>query len=159
MNPAGEVVVGLVILVGLLGIVLPVLPGLLLVVGAVLVWALDEQTAIGWIVFAASVGLAGAATVIKYLVPGKRLKAAGVPASTMLVATIGAIVGFFAIPVAGAPIGFLLGIYFVQWSRRGRGEAWPATMRTAGAIAMSIGIELGFGLLIAGVWLVAAIFA
>lgn len=157
MSTAGEVLVGLVILAGLAGIVLPILPGLGLTVGAVLIWALVEATVVGWVVFAVCFGLGAAATVIKYLIPGRKLKASGVAMSTMLIALFGAVIGFFVIPVVGAPIGFMAGIYLVQWRRRGRGEAWPATLRTAGAIALSIGIELAGGLLILGVWLVAAI--
>jgi hypothetical protein len=159
MSTIGEVLIGIVILVGLAGIVLPILPGLALTVGAVLIWALVEATAIGWVVFAICFGLGAAATVIKYLIPGRKLKESGVAMSTMLIALFGAVIGFFVIPVIGAPIGFLAGIYLIQWSRMGRSEAWPATLRTAGALALSIGIELAGGLLIFGVWLVAAIWA
>ncbi|MEX1038866.1 MAG: DUF456 domain-containing protein [Acidimicrobiia bacterium] len=159
MSTAGEVLVGVVILVGLAGIVLPILPGLALVVGAVLIWALVEASAVAWVVFAICFGLGAVATVIKYLIPGRKLKASGVATSTMLIALFGAVIGFFVIPVVGAPIGFMAGIYLIQWSRLGRDAAWPATLRTAGAITLSIGIELVGGLLILGVWLVAAIFA
>lgn len=157
MSTIGEVLVGIVILGSLAGIVLPVLPGLALTVGAVLVWALVEASAIAWVVFAICFGIGAAATVIKYMIPGRRLKASGIAMSTMLIAMLGAVVGFFVIPVVGTPIGFLAGIYFVQWNRMGRSEAWPATLRTAGAIALSIGIELAGGLLIFGVWLIATI--
>jgi hypothetical protein len=157
MSTIGEVLVAIVILAGLAGIVLPVLPGLALVVGAVLVWAFVEATVIGWVVFAICLGLGAAATTIKYLIPSRKLKASGIELSTMMVALFGAVIGFFLIPVVGAPIGFMAGIYFIQWSRTERSEAWPATMRAAGAIALSIGIELAGGLLIFGVWLVAAI--
>lgn len=157
MNPVGEVLVGLVILVGLAGIVVPVLPGLVLVVGAVLVWSLEESTTLGWIVFGAAVVLAAAATVIKYLVPGRKLQESGIPFSTMMLAVAGAIIGFFAIPVVGGPIGFMAAIYLLQWRRLGRDAAWPATVKTAEVIALSIGIELGGALLIAGIWLAAAL--
>jgi len=157
LSTIGEVLVGVVILAGLAGIVLPILPGLALTVGAVLIWALVEASAIAWVIFAICFGIGAAATVIKYLIPGRKLKESGIATSTMMFALFGAVIGFFAIPVLGAPIGFLAGIYLIQWNRRGRSEAWPATLRTAGAIALSIGIDLAGGLLILGVWLVAAI--
>jgi uncharacterized protein len=157
MNAVGEFLIGLVIFIGLLGIVLPVLPGLLLIIGAVGVWALEQQTTLGWIVFVVSIAIAAGVTVAKYLLPGRRLRESGVPLSTMLLASVAAVVGFFVIPVIGAPLGFVAAIYLIQRSRRGPAEAWPATKRTAGAIALSIGIELGGGLLIAGVWLLAAV--
>ena len=46
------VLASLMVVVGLLGIVVPVLPGLLLVLGGVLVWALSQGSALGWGVFA-----------------------------------------------------------------------------------------------------------
>ncbi len=159
MSTAGEFLIGFVILVGLAGIVLPILPGLALVVGAVLLWALVEATAVGWVVFAICFGIGAAATVIKYMIPGRKLKESGVATSTMLIALVGSVIGFFVIPVIGAPIGFMVAIYLIQWNRKGRSEAWPATVRTGGAIALSIGIELAGGLIVFGVWLAASIWA
>lgn len=144
-------------LIGLAGIVLPVLPGLVLMVGAVLVWALEESSVIGWSILVLSILLAVTAILVKYIIPGRNLKEAGIPTSTMLVAAFGAFVGFFAIPIIGAPIGFIAGIYVMEWRRVGRGGAWPATKKSAGQVALSIGIELTGGLLIFGAWLIAAI--
>ena len=47
-----EVLVAIAIAVGIVGVIVPVLPGSLLVLGAILVWALEVGTAIGWAVFA-----------------------------------------------------------------------------------------------------------
>ena len=59
------------IVVGLLGIALPILPGLLLVLGGVLLWALMEGTGLAWGIFAASVVVAVAGRVVPDLVdPG-----------------------------------------------------------------------------------------
>ena len=55
-----EAVVGLAILVGLLGIVVPVLPGGILIFGAVLVWAVVTGGATAWVVFAVAAALPGA---------------------------------------------------------------------------------------------------
>jgi uncharacterized protein YqgC (DUF456 family) len=52
-----ELLVGLAILVGLVGIVVPVLPGSILILGAVLVWALEVSTGTGWAVFAVATTL------------------------------------------------------------------------------------------------------
>jgi uncharacterized protein len=157
LNPVGEFLVGIVMLVGLAGIVLPVLPGLVLMIGAVLVWALEESSVVGWAVLAVSVAVAITAILVKYIIPRKNLKEAGIPTSTILVAAFGAFVGFFAIPIVGAPIGFVAGIYVMEWRRVGRARAWPATKKSAGQVALSIGIELTGGLLIFGLWLAAVV--
>ena len=53
MSPT-EILIAVVIAVGIAGIIVPVLPGTVLVLGAVLVWALDVGTATAWAVFAVS---------------------------------------------------------------------------------------------------------
>lgn len=158
MSLWGEALIGLVMVIGLLGVVIPVLPGLSLVVAAVLLWAIIEGNLLAWSMFGVAFGIGAAATVIKFLIPGRRLKESGVPTTTLVIAVVCAMIGFFLIPVLGAPIGFVAGIYFIEWSRSGHENAWPATRRSAGAVALSIGIELSAGLLIGGIWLVAVVF-
>ena len=146
-----EVVVGLAILVGLAGIVLPVLPGTLLILVAVLVWATETGGATAWTVLGVTVVLLAMGSVIKFLLPGKQLKAA-VPTSTLAVGAVLGIVGFFVIPVVGMFIGFPLGIYVAEVARVGSAAAWPSTKQALRAMGVSILIELLFGTLAAGVW-------
>jgi ABC-type phosphate transport system permease subunit len=92
--------------------------------------------------------------VTQYLVPGRRLKDAGVKTSTLFLAVLLAIVLFFLIPVVGAPIGFVLGVFLVETGRhRESGSAWRSTLHALKAVAMSIGIELVAGFLIVLIWL------
>ncbi len=146
------------IIAGLFGIVLPFLPGLLLILGAVFLWAIAEGTPLAWAVaiLALAVGVAG--TVVKYLIPGRKLKESGLPTSTMVLAIAVAIVGLFVIPVVGAPIGFVLTIFVAERIRVGSEQAWPATKTALGAVAASIGIELAAGLIIAALWFGAVLF-
>src|SRR5690606_3587273 len=58
---------GLLILVGLLGIVVPILPGLVLVLGAVLLWAWDTSTTLAWWVFGICAVLFVAGMALQYL--------------------------------------------------------------------------------------------
>jgi uncharacterized protein len=148
------VVTGLLMLVGLVGIVVPVLPGLLLVWLATALWAFEHPSRWAWLVFAIC-GLVYAAGVItQYLVPGRRLKDAGVRTSTLFLAVVLAIVLFFVIPVIGAPIGFVLGVFLVELGRhRERHAAWLSTGHALKAVAMSMGIELAAGFAIVLIWL------
>ncbi|MFD6463958.1 DUF456 family protein, partial [Streptomyces roseolus] len=52
MSAWGEAAVGLAILIGLLGIIVPILPGVILIFGAILVWAIMTGGATAWTVFA-----------------------------------------------------------------------------------------------------------
>ncbi len=83
MNTVATVLVGVAIFVGIIGIVIPVLPGAILSLAAILVWALEEQSATGWVVLAAAVVLIGASQVVKYIVPERRLRESGVPRRSM----------------------------------------------------------------------------
>jgi uncharacterized protein len=153
-----DVLVGLAILVGLTGVVVPVLPGLLLVLAAIVVWALERQDAVGWTVL----GLGAAFFVIgqaaKYLVPGRRLRDAGIPARTTLAGVLLGVVGFFVVPVLGLPLGFVLGIFLAERLRLGSTAlAWPSTGHALRAAGWSLLIELGTGLLMAVTWLVAVL--
>ncbi len=65
-----EFLVALAIAVGLVGVILPVLPGSLLVLGAVLVWAWDVGSTTSWVVFAVAAAFIALGSVVKYVVPG-----------------------------------------------------------------------------------------
>lgn len=152
-----DVVVGLAILVGLIGIVVPVLPGSVLILVAVLVWASEVGTRTGWTVFALVAALLLLGGVVKYAVPGRRLKAGGVPNRTLVAGGLLGIVGFFVIPVVGLLVGFVLGIYLSEAHRLGRDRAWPSTTAALKAVGLSLLIELAAGLLAAVAWLAGAV--
>jgi uncharacterized protein YqgC (DUF456 family) len=133
--------VGLAIAVGLVGIVVPGLPGSLLVVGAILVWAIAVGTSTGWAVFGVAVALILAGTVVKYAVPGRRMKREGVPTSTLMVGALLGVVGFFVIPVVGIVVGFVLGVYLAELRRLGLERAGPATVSALKAVGLSMLIE------------------
>jgi uncharacterized protein YqgC (DUF456 family) len=160
VDATGLVLVGLAILVGLAGVLLPVVPGLLLCWGAVLVWALAERTAAAWTVLVVATLLFATSQVVKYLIPGRRLRAAGVPWGSVAAGGALAVVGFFVIPVVGVVAGFVGGIYGAERLRlHTHAAAWPSTKRALQAVGLSVLIELVSGLLIGTVWLAAVLLA
>ena len=152
-----ELLVGLVILVGLVGIVLPILPGSILILGAVLVWAITEGTGTAWLVFALVTTLLVVGGVVKYVVPGRGLRSSGVPGRSIMLGAFLGIVGFFVVPVIGLVLGFVMGVYLAEVQRIGRESAWPSTVAAVKAVGLSILVELGTALLASGVWLVGAL--
>ncbi len=149
-----DALVGLAIVVGLVGIVLPVLPGTLLILAAVLVWALEVSSGTGWLVFAVATTFLATGTVVKYVVPGRRLSTRGVPTSTLLAGGLLGAVGFFVVPVVGLILGFVLGIYLAELARLGARDAWPATKHALKAVGLSMLIELSAALLAGATWAV-----
>ena len=143
-----DFLVGLAVVIGLVGIVVVFLPGLVLQVVAIAIWAFEESTFVAWVVLAIVVLLAITATVLKYAFPHRRLKGQGVPGWVLFVAVVVAILGLFVIPVVGAPIGFILTVYVFERIRRGPARAWPSTKAALQAVLTSTGIELAGGFLI-----------
>lgn len=154
---ATELLVAVLIAVGIAGIIVPVLPGTLLVLAAILVWALEVGTSTGWLVFAVCAALLVGGSVVKYLVPGRRLKASGVPHRTLLVGAVLAFVGFFVIPLVGMFVGFVLGVYVAERARVGAAGAWPSTVGALRAVGVSILIELVAAFLAALAWVVGVV--
>ena len=147
----------LAILVGLVGIVVPLLPGTLLIGGAALVWAWYVGDGLAWGLALAAVAVLAIGTVVKFAVPGRTLKASGIPNRTLLAGAAVGVVGFFVVPVVGLLLGFVLGIYLSEAQRLGTQAAWPATKVAVKAVGISVLIELTAGVVAAALWLVAAL--
>ncbi|MCW2844562.1 MAG: hypothetical protein JWN22_2478 [Nocardioides sp.] len=158
MTPT-DVLVALAIAVGLVGILVPILPGSVLILAAVLVWAVVTGGGAAWSVFGVVTALLVAGTVVKYAVPGRRLKDSGIPASTQWIGAAGAVLGFFVVPVVGVLLGFVAGVYVAERLRLGAQPAWPSTRAALRAVGLSIVIELAAGVLAAGVWAVGVVVA
>lgn len=151
----GELLVGLAILVGLIGIVVQVLPGNVLVLGAILVWAWLTGGTAAWVVFGIAVVAVAAAEVGQWLLAGKHMKRAEVPWTTLAIAGIAGIIGFFVVPVVGLFLFFAGAIFLLELARRkDRGAAWSATKVALQATLITIGVQLVGGLVAAGAWLV-----
>ena len=152
-----DLLTGVAIALGLVGIVLPLLPGTLLIAGALVVWAVVVGEAAGWAAAAVALLLLAVGTLVKYLLPGRHLKNQGIPTRTLALGGLLGVVGFFVVPVVGLPLGFVLGVYLSELQRVGADAAWPATRSTLKAVGASILIELAAGLAAAMVWLVGAV--
>jgi hypothetical protein len=156
VTTGSNVLVALVMLVGTVGIVVPVLPGLFLVWAATLLWAIEVHSTTGWVVFAIATVLYAVGIVAQYLLPGRRMKRAGVDSRFVAAALVVAVVGFFLIPVIGAPIGFVATIFLLELVKhRDRRSAWRATVHAIKAVGLNIGLELATAFAIITTWGVA----
>ena len=143
--------------VGVLGVIIPLVPGVILCWTAVVVWAIfgDVESAGRWVVVAIATVVALLGLVAKYAWPGRNLKRSGVPNLTLLAGGALGLVGFFVIPIVGLPIGFILGVWLAEWRRMGDSRlAWPSTKSALQAAGLSMLIELGTALVIAGTWVI-----
>ncbi len=156
---AAELLILGIMLVGLVGVLLPVLPGLLLIGIAGLAWAsLDGGGAARWTVAAAMVVVLLAGTVAKYVLPARSARTTGAPRSTVLFGAVGAVVGFFVIPVVGLVIGGVGAVFLAELNRLGdAASAWRSTRAVLVGVGFGVLIELTAGLLAILIWVAGVI--
>ena len=152
-----EVLVAVVIAVGVAGVVVPVLPGALLVWVAVVVWGWTVGTVTGWALVAVATAVLVTGQVVKYTIPGRGMRAAGVPRRSLIAGGLLAIVGFFVVPVVGVLVGFVLGVYASEVRRVGRSAAGTSTRAALRAVGISMLVELTSTLLAAVTWIVGVV--
>ena len=140
--------------IGLIGTLLPVLPGLLLMWAAGLVYGVSTGfDTVAWVALAALTVLVLGAGGLALRLPAKRTAAAGVSVGSQLLALALAFVGFFVIPVDGAAAGFVAGIYLTRLATtRDRTSAWDSTQAALLAMWQAAAIQFGAGVAIILIW-------
>ncbi|MFQ4148719.1 DUF456 domain-containing protein [Arthrobacter sp. LAPM80] len=147
------VVCGLAIMVGVTGVVVPVLPGSVLIGISLLTWALALGSPVGWIVFGIGVLFVAAGMSSSAILTGKAMKKRSIPGRSVAFGLVLGIVGFFVIPVVGLLIGFALGLFLSELARHK--EVRPAVASSVAALkatGLGILVEFGFASLAAGIW-------
>jgi len=155
MSVGGIVLVALAIAIGLVGIVLPFLPGTLLIYAAIAVWAFMVRGTVAWVVLGVVTVVLGASLLVKYLWPARRMRAADVSGRTLAAGAVAGVIGFFVIPVVGLIVGFVAGVYLAELAhRRDNRRAWASTVHAVKGVALSMGVELAGGLLATAAWVI-----
>jgi uncharacterized protein len=146
--------VALAMAVGVVGTVVPLVPGLALVWGAALAYGLLEGFGTtGTAAFTLITALAVAGALAGWVVPTRVAGAAGAARSSILLGAVAAVVGFFAIPVVGLVVGGVAGVYAGELQRTGSGAAaWRATRATLAGFGLAALVQLGIGLAMAATW-------
>lgn len=145
--------------VGLAGVLLPGLPGTLLILVAGAAWALlVQETGTGrWVVVAVMAALFVVGAIAKYALPGRRLSGR-LPRSTLLLGAVGAVGGLLLLPPFGLLLGGVLGVYLAEARRLGPGApARRSTIDVLKAVGLGMLAELTAGVLMVGTWIVGVI--
>jgi uncharacterized protein YqgC (DUF456 family) len=94
-----------------------------------------------------------AGTVAKYVLPARSARTTGAPRSTVLIGSVGAVVGFFVIPFVGLVIGGVGAVFLAELRRLGdAASAWRSTRAVLVGVGFGVLIELASGLLAVLVW-------
>ncbi|MET9320686.1 DUF456 domain-containing protein [Streptomyces sp. NPDC003038] len=148
--------VGLVLLLGMVGVLVPGVPGTWLVWAGLMWWALQERSRPAWSLLVAATALLLVVQVVKWLLPPRRIRGVGVTPRMAAYAGAGAVLGFVLVPVLGAVPGFVGGVYLCERLRLGaRGEAWASARAVMRAVGTSVLVELFACLLVVGAWVAA----
>ncbi|MER8265927.1 DUF456 domain-containing protein [Streptomyces griseus] len=148
------VAVGLVMLLGLVGVLVPGVPGQAIVWAAVLWWALTDMAPAAWGVLIGATALMLLNQALKRVLPPRRPGESGAPRRTLMIGGVAGIVGFFVVPVVGGILGYVGAIFGAERLRLGsRGAGWASVRSVMRATGYAVLVELFCCLLVAGAWL------
>ncbi|WP_329454950.1 DUF456 domain-containing protein [Streptomyces sp. NBC_01497] len=154
------VLVGLVMLLGLLGVLIPGVPGQAIVWAAVVWWALSDTSGAAWVVLMVATALLLVNQALRPLLPSRRTGRTGAPRRTLAVGGVWAVVGFFVLPVVGGVVGFVGGVYGAEHHRLGsHRDGWASTRTLMRGAGVPLLVELYACLLAVAAWIAALIWA
>ncbi len=149
-----ELLVGVVMVLGLIGTIVPVMPGLVVILGAGIVYGVvDGFGATGLAAITAMAILFALGSVASYVLPHRAGVLAGVGKPSLRLGMLGGIVGLFAIPGLGLPIGAALGVLVGERRRLGDwSAAWATTRRVLVGFGLGALAEVLAGLAMIAAW-------
>lgn len=153
-----SVIAGLLLVVGVAGIVVPVLPGSITILVGLLVWAIGVGGVTGWTVFAIAGALVVAGMVATLVLTGRTMRREKIPNRSVLVGGVAGIIGMFVLPGFGLLIGFVLGLFLVELARvRGPKTALRTSWEALKATGLGLLVELCCATLAVTVWVIGLI--
>jgi hypothetical protein len=143
-------------LFGLIGLIIPIFPGLLVIWLAELGYGvLNGFDTAGWIFFGLSTIFFAAGSVLDNVVMGRQAYKDGASIISILVAMFFGVLGNLVTPVIGGFIGAILALFIMEWIRR---KNWRAAMTATRGWAVGCGwaviTRFIFGLLMIGMWII-----
>ncbi len=153
------VLVAAAMVVGVAGTVLPVVPGLWLILAAGVVYGVATGFGVtGWAALGIMALLAIVGTMVTVVLPQRRATRVGVPMWGQALAAALAVVGLFVIPFLGAMVGFVVGILIASLRETGDVRtAIPAALATLMTMLVASAIQLASGVAMFVTWIVWAI--
>ena len=131
----------LLLIVGVMGTIFPILPGSLLTIGTLLVWAWVLGSTASWTAALIGVALAVVGMSASAILTGRKMRRERIPRGPIIVGIVAGVVGMFIVPVVGLFLGFALGLLLAEYARRrDLSAAWRSSVE-----AMK---SMGFGMLI-----------
>jgi uncharacterized protein YqgC (DUF456 family) len=156
-EPIGVVVLVLtflIMLVGLIGTVLPIIPGTILIVAGALLYALvDGFQVVGWPTLVVLGVLAAVATTADLWASSVGAKIGGASGWSVVIGMLAGLVGFVVFNLPGAIIGAILGVLLTEIVRVGD---WKQALKAGSGWVvgwiLSTVVQLGIGLIMVAIF-------
>ncbi len=148
-----------VIVIGVIGTIVPLLPGLALVWIATLAWGiLTEFGTAGTIAMISITLLLAAGIYLSLRIPQKSAAAQGLSRRGTIFGLVLAVAVGIVIPVIGIPVGFVLGVWIVRIAETGDGAAaFQSALATTGALIRASAAQFAIGCAMGVVWVIWAL--
>lgn len=151
-----HILVGLTMLAGWLGLLIVVVPGLVIIWSAALVYGLAVGfNTVGWVLFAIMTVLMIAGSVIDNILIGASAKQKGASWWSIAAALVGAIIGTIVLPPLGGLLFAMIALFIVEYLRV---KDLRKALTTTGSMAVGCGwavvARLGIGAVMIGLWLI-----
>ena len=131
----------LLLIVGVMGTIFPILPGSLLTIGTLLVWAWVLGSTASWTAGLIGIALAVVGMSASAILTGRKMRREQIPRGPVIIGVVVGVVGMFIVPVVGLFLGFALGLLLAEYARRkDLSAAWRSSVE-----AMK---SMGFGMLL-----------
>ncbi len=136
-------------IIGIIGIVVPVLPGSFLVLIGLLVWALFIGGLTGWLVFGIGAVFVICGMIATYVLTGRVMKREKIPDVSVIIGIVCGIAGMFVLPALGLPIASPWVCSSVNSSGSGSKLALKSSWEAIKATGAGMLVELGCALVAA----------
>jgi uncharacterized protein YqgC (DUF456 family) len=153
---AGVVAIALVMAAGLVGTILPAVPGLPLIwIGALGYGMIEDFGTEGVAAMTVITLFLVAGVASKYVLAHRRARDSGAPRRSIIAGGMLGFVGFFVIPVVGFFIGAALGVLLAERRRAGDwSAAWISTKGVITAFGIGVLLEMAAGVAMIAAWVV-----
>jgi uncharacterized protein YqgC (DUF456 family) len=155
-----ELIAGIIafiaMIVGLAGLVIPLIPGLIIIWLAALGYGIATGfDTLGWIMFAVMTVLMIAGSQLDHLLMGAQAYKKGAPLWAILIALVMYIAGSFVVPIIGGIVAAILALFIVERIRtRENQKALESVRGMLIGFAVAVAVRFVAGVMMIGSWLV-----
>jgi len=141
------------VLLGVIGVLVPIVPGTLLIWLTIVVYAIVERingfAAVDWVTFTAITLIALVTGLAEFWLPLLGAKVRGSSRRAILFGVVGGIIGTIALPLLGTIVGYALGVLLGEYHKlRDWDRALRASLNAVASWGVATAMQLGGALLI-----------